>query len=74
MTHTKALPPTTSGLLTRAQIAAVLGVSLITVSRLEKARRIPCVSIGRRAKRYDREAVVGALSAYLKAPAKPTAL
>ena len=55
-----------SVLLTRAQIAAVLGVSLITVSRLEKAGRIPCVSIGRRQKRYDREAVVAALSQPLK--------
>lgn len=74
MTPTKALPTPSFVLLTRAQIAAVLGVSLITVSRLQQARRIPCVSIGRRAKRYDREAVVAALSAYLKAPAKPTAL
>jgi hypothetical protein len=46
----------------------------MTVSRLTKAGRIPFVSVGRRGKRYDREAVVVALSSYLNAPAKPTAL
>ena len=43
----------------------------MTVSRLTKTGRIPFVSVGRRGKRYDREAVVVALSAYLNAPAKP---
>jgi hypothetical protein len=34
----------------------------MTVSRLTKAGRIPFVSVGRRGKRYDREAVVFALN------------
>jgi excisionase family DNA binding protein len=64
----------TETLLTQAEIAEVLGVCQETVSRLTVSGRIPFIPIGRRAKRYDREAVVVALSAYLKAPAKPTAL
>ena len=64
----------TSPLLTREQLATALGICRMTVSRLTKAGRIPFVSVGRRGKRYDREAVVVALSASLTAPAKPTAL
>ena len=60
----------TSPLLTREQLATALGICRMTVSRLTKAGRIPFVSVGRRGKRYDREAVVVALSAYLNAPAK----
>ena len=63
-----------SPLLTREQLATALGICRMTVSRLTKAGRIPFVSVGRRGKRYDREAVVVALSSYLNAPAKPTAL
>ena len=59
-----------SPLLTREQLATALGICRMTVSRLTKAGRIPFVSVGRRGKRYDREAVVVALSAYLNAPAK----
>jgi excisionase family DNA binding protein len=62
----------TSPLLTREQLATALGICRMTVSRLTKTGRIPFVSVGRRGKRYDREAVVVALSAYLNAPAKPT--
>ena len=64
----------TETLLTQAEIAKALGVCQETVSRLTVAGRIPFISIGRRGKRYDRQAVVVALSAYLQAPAKPTAL
>ena len=64
----------TSPLLTREQLATALGICRMTVSRLTKTGRIPFVSVGSRVKRYDREAVVVALSAYLNAPAKPTAL
>ena len=64
----------TSPLLTREQLATALGICRMTVSRLTKAGRIPFVSVGRRGKRYDREAVVVALSVYLNASAKPTAL
>ena len=60
-----------SPLLTREQLATALGICRMTVSRLTKAGRIPFVSVGRRGKRYDREAVVVALSAYLNAPANP---
>jgi excisionase family DNA binding protein len=63
-----------SPLLTREQLATALGICRMTVSRLTKAGRIPFVSVGRRGKRYDREAVVVALSACVNAPAKPTAL
>ena len=63
-----------SPLLTREQLATALGICRMTVTRLTKAGRIPFVSVGRRGKRYDREAVVVALSASLNAPAKPTAL
>lgn len=53
---------TPSPLLTREQLATALGICRMTVSRLTKAGRIPFVSIGRRGKRYDREAVVVALN------------
>jgi len=52
----------TKKLLTQAEIADVLGVCQETVSRLTVAGRIPFVSIGRRGKRYDRDAVIAALS------------
>ena len=52
----------TSPLLTREQLATALGICRMTVSRLTKAGRIPFVSVGRRGKRYDREAVVLALN------------
>ena len=58
-------------LLNRDQLAVALGVHKTTVTRLTALGRIPFVSVGRRGKRYDREAVVVALSAYLNAPAKP---
>jgi hypothetical protein len=48
----------------------VLGVCQETVSRLTLSGRIPFVSIGRRGKRYDRQAVVVALTSTLNVPAK----
>ncbi len=66
--------PPAASLLNRNQLAAALGVHKTTVTRLTALGRIPFVSVGRRGKRYDREAVVAALSAYLKGPTKPTAL
>ena len=53
-------PP--SPLLTREQLSVALGICQMTVSRLTALGRIPFVSIGRRGKRYDREAVVLALN------------
>jgi len=61
-------------LLNRDQLAVALGVHKTTIARLTALGRIPFVSVGRRGKRYDREAVVVALSASSKASAKPTAL
>ena len=55
-------------LLTREQLATALGICRMTVSRLTKAGRIPFVSVGRRGKRYDREAVVLALSVFNSNP------
>ena len=49
-------------LLTREELAAALGVHKTTITRLTALGRIPFVSIGRRGKRYDREAVVVALN------------
>ena len=49
-------------LLTREELAAALGVHKTTITRLTALGRIPFVSIGLRGKRYDREAVVVALS------------
>ena len=49
-------------LLTQAEVAEALGVCQETVSRLTVAGRIPFILIGRRGKRYDRQAVVAALS------------
>ena len=49
-------------LLTREELAAALGVHKTTITRLTALGHIPFVSIGRRGKRYDREAVVLALS------------
>ena len=51
-----------SPLLTREQLATALGICRMTVTRLTALGRIPFVSIGRRGKRYDREAVVLALN------------
>ena len=64
----------TEPLLTQDEIAEVLGVCQETVSRLTVSGRIPFIPIGRRGKRYDRQAVVLALSSTLNVPAKPTAL
>ena len=55
-------PTTPSPLLTREQLALTLGVHKTTITRLTALKRIPFVSVGRRGKRYDREAVVAALS------------
>jgi len=60
----------TEPLLTQDEIAEVLGVCQETVSRLTLSGRIPFVSIGRRGKRYDRQAVVVALTSTLNVPAK----
>jgi len=49
-------------LLTQAEVADALGVCQETVSRLTVAGRIPFILIGRRGKRYDRQAVVFALN------------
>jgi len=49
-------------LLNRDQLAVALGVHKTTITRLTALGRIPFVSIGRRGKRYDREAVVVALN------------
>lgn len=57
-----------SPLLTREQLAIALGICRMTVSRLTKAGRIPFVSVGRRGKRYDRQAVVLALNSNPTAP------
>ena len=54
----------TSSLLTREQLATSLGVHKTTITRLTALGRIPFVSVGRRGKRYDREAVVVALSVF----------
>jgi len=51
-------------LLTREQLATALGVHKTTVTRLTALGRIPFVSVGRRGKRYNREAVVVALSVF----------
>jgi excisionase family DNA binding protein len=59
-------------LLTREQLATALGICRMTVSRLTKAGRIPFVSVGRRGKRYDRQAVVVALSVFESNPKPPT--
>jgi len=63
----------TEPLLTQDEIAEVLGVCQETVSRLTLSGRIPFVSIGRRGKRYDRQAVVVALTSTLNVPAKEVA-
>ena len=55
-------------LLTREQLATALGICRMTVSRLTKTGRIPFVSVGIRGKRYDREAVVAALSVTFTKP------
>jgi excisionase family DNA binding protein len=55
------LPPTPS-LLTREGLALALGVHKTTVTRLTALGRIPYVSVGRRGKRYELQAVVRALA------------
>lgn len=53
-------------LLTREQLATALGVHKTTITRLTALGRIPFVSVGARGKRYDREAVISALSTFSK--------
>jgi hypothetical protein len=48
-------------LLTQNQLAVALNVCQETVSRLTVNNRIPFISLGRRAKRYDLDAVITAL-------------
>ena len=55
------LPPPPS-LLTREGLALALGVHKTTVTRLTALGRIPYVSVGRRGKRYELQAVVRALA------------
>jgi len=55
------LPPSPS-LLTREGLALALGVHKTTVYRLTALGRIPYVSVGRRGKRYELQAVVRALA------------
>jgi excisionase family DNA binding protein len=55
-------------LLTREEPASALGVHKTTITRLTALGRIPFVSVGRRGKRYDRDAVVVALSVFNSNP------
>ena len=55
------LPPTPT-LLTREGLAVALGVHKSTIYRLTALGRIPYVSVGRRGKRYELQAVVRALA------------
>ena len=55
------LPPTPT-LLTREGLALALGVHKSTIYRLTALGRIPYVSVGRRGKRYELQAVVCALA------------
>jgi len=55
------LPPSLP-LLTRDGLAVALGVHKTTVTRLTALGRIPYVSVGRRGKRYELQAVVRALA------------
>lgn len=57
MTH-----PNSPPLLTREGLALALGVHMITIYRLTRLGRIPYVSVGRRGKRYELQAVVCALA------------
>jgi excisionase family DNA binding protein len=57
--HNKTQP---EPLLTQAELARVLGVHIETISRLTVSKRIPFIWVGRRAKRYELEAVVIALA------------
>ena len=55
-------PATSQPLLTREGLALALGVHNSTVYRLTALGRIPYVSVGRRGKRYELQAVVLALA------------
>jgi len=55
-------PATSQPLLTREGLALALGVHKTTVTRLTALGRIPYVSVGRRGKRYELQAVVLALA------------
>jgi excisionase family DNA binding protein len=54
--------PLSPSLLTREGLALALGVHKTTVYRLTALGRIPYVSVGRRGKRYELQAVVRALA------------
>ncbi len=67
------LPPTPT-LLTREGLALALGVHKSTIYRLTASGRIPYVSVGRRGKRYELQAVVCALASKPSNVSEATAL
>lgn len=67
------LPPTPT-LLTREGLALALGVHKSTIYRLTAVGRIPYVSVGRRGKRYELQAVVRALASKPSNVSEATAL
>lgn len=67
------LPPSLP-LLTRDGLAVALGVHKTTVTRLTALGRIPYVSVGRRGKRYELQAVVRALASKPSNVSEATAL
>lgn len=67
------LPPTPT-LLTREGLALALGVHKSTIYRLTALGRIPYVSVGRRGKRYELQAVVRALASKPSNVSEATAL
>ncbi|MCC7364351.1 MAG: helix-turn-helix domain-containing protein [Dehalococcoidia bacterium] len=51
----------TRPLITASELAAVLGVTTHTVRHWARTGRIPCLRVGQKTLRFDREAVLAAL-------------
>lgn len=51
----------TQPLITASELAAVLGVTTHTIRHWARMGRIPCLRVGQKTLRFDREAVLAAL-------------
>ncbi|MBL9030858.1 MAG: helix-turn-helix domain-containing protein [Phycisphaerae bacterium] len=54
-------PPPASALVTTRELAAVLGVTADTIRGWARSGRIPCLRVGQKTLRFDREAVLAAI-------------
>jgi len=68
-TGAKAMPTVTEALMTRKQVAALFGVSTITIIRLQESGKLPAVRIGAGSIRYRRSDVEQFIAKSITVPA-----